>query len=170
MQTDHFSTPEAQEARAEFSHQTLLLTALTALNNQNTNKPSFHDKLVFDERIKYMSRKTDTHTNVVDSATSILITGTEIIATMSHGVKSIVAVKEESSGNDDPDDDEDIAREKPDPNSDKTLFLSFPNIDKKLFKSTGSGSQDQFCKPIAEDVGFWRQINNLNTGFIVDSK
>jgi hypothetical protein len=167
MQTDQFSTPEAQEARTKFSHQTLLLTALTALNNGGKS-PSFHDKLVFDERIKYMRRKTDTHTSVVDSVTSILITGTEIIATMSHGVKSIVAVKEESSGNDDPDEDEDIAREQPDPNSDKALFLSFPNIDDKLFKPTGS--QDFFCKPIAEDVGFWRQINNSNTGYIVDSK
>jgi hypothetical protein len=89
------------EDRETFSHQTLILTALTAINNPN-HHPSFNDDQVNKERLRYMKEKS-THTPVIDAATTILVTDTEILATMSRGVPathSIVALKETEKGND----------------------------------------------------------------------
>jgi hypothetical protein len=186
-----FSTKEAEEDRDTFSHQTLLLTALTALNNPNNN-PTIHEHLVKDERVRYMFQGTNRHTRVMDAVTTILITDKEIIATMIQGVQKIVAVKEEAiitAANkadigpqilENLDLDLDDILEQRDPTSDKTVFVSFPNIDKKLFKSSKelssidssstSGSRDHVCKPIAVNKGFWNNILKSNSGFIVDSK
>lgn len=86
---------EAKENRETFSRQTLILTALTAINSPN-HHPTFNEFLVNKERIQYMKDKTD-HTPIIDAATKILITDTEILATMTRGVQcahSIVAIKE----------------------------------------------------------------------------
>ena len=186
-----FNTTKAKEERELFSHQTLLLTALTALNNPN-NSPKLHDNLVKEERVEYMRQQTTRHTPVMDAVTTILITDKEIIATMARGIQTILAIKQdpietkqeaidteklEAPQNDDFDLDlEGIeTEERPDPASQKTVFLSFPNIDKKIVmssinsSSTGS-SCDHFCKPIAVDKGYWKEILNSGTGFIFESK
>jgi hypothetical protein len=200
MQTDP-STPEAQKDRDIFSHQTLLLTALTALNNPNHN-PTLNDRIVNEERLACMKQKTNHHTRVTDAAATILITDTEILATtsMTQEVYTIVAIKEDSEDGNrrlqdaikaglEPQsleisnefiDSEDIAREKPDPSHKKTVFFPFPSINKKLLKSSkalspiGSsstgGSHDHICQPIVVDKGFWDQILNSETGFMVESK
>ena len=85
----------AAEDRETFSCQTLILTALTAINNPN-HHPTLHDIEVNKERIQYMKEKA-IHTPVIDAATTILVTNTEILATMTRAVKnahSIVAIKE----------------------------------------------------------------------------
>jgi hypothetical protein len=96
-----FSPEEARQDRETFSHQTLILTALSAINNRN-HHPSFNEYQVNKERIRYMKEKAD-HTPVIDAATTILVTDTEILATMSRGINathSIVALKEIERGND----------------------------------------------------------------------
>jgi hypothetical protein len=92
---DSFSPEEARENRETFSHQTLILTALTAINNTN-HHPTFNDVQINKERVEYMKKKS-THTPVIDAATTILVTDTEILATMARGVHtahSIVTMKE----------------------------------------------------------------------------
>jgi hypothetical protein len=51
--------------RETFSHQTLILTALTAINNQN-HHPTFMAAEVEKERIQNMKDK-NSHTSVIDS-------------------------------------------------------------------------------------------------------
>jgi hypothetical protein len=184
MQTDSsplgdFSTQEAQNDRDTFCYQTLLLTALTALNNDlRRNHPTIHEVAVFSERLTDMKNNTNKHTRVMDAATAILITDTEILATMTHGVQSIVAVREEVN---DPglageEENFDACMEQADPSCDRTLICSFPNInnkhsfrDKKNPSSSTSESPDNFCKPITAEEGFWKEILKFKTGF-VDSK
>jgi hypothetical protein len=89
------SPEEAMEDRETFSHQTLILTVLTAINSPS-NHPSLNDGLTNKQRIRYMMEKAD-HTPVIDAATTILVTDTEILATMSRGVcptHTILALKE----------------------------------------------------------------------------
>ena len=97
MQTASSLSPkdsQAEEDRETFSHQTLLLTALTAINNHH---PSFNDYQISQERLEYMRDKA-THTPIIDAATTILVTDTEILATMACGVDgtthSLVALRE----------------------------------------------------------------------------
>jgi hypothetical protein len=96
------SPKEAREDREKFSHQTLLLTALTAVNNINCH-PSLNDSDVNRLSMQYMKDKA-AHTPIIDAATTILVTDSEILATMAYGVQdthSILAlkeVKEEDSG------------------------------------------------------------------------
>jgi len=78
--------------RETFSHQTLILTALAAMNNRN-HHPTFKADEVEDERIRYMKDK-NSHTSVIDAATTILITDTEVLATMTRGVNRLFAIKE----------------------------------------------------------------------------
>lgn len=87
------SSKEALNDRETFSHQTLILTALTAINSSN-HHPTFNDIPVIRERVQYMKDKAD-HTPVIDAATTILVTDTEILATMTRGAQnthSIVAI------------------------------------------------------------------------------
>ena len=83
--------------REIFSRQTLVLTALTAINNPN-NHPTFNNIQVNQERLKFMKEKaSQTSTPIIDAATTILVTDTEILATMAHGANAshgIVAIKE----------------------------------------------------------------------------
>jgi hypothetical protein len=86
----------AREDRELFSNQTLILTALTAINNPNMH-PLLNAKQVNDTRLQYMKDKGTRHTPVIDAATTILITDTEILATMAHGIQdkhSILALRE----------------------------------------------------------------------------
>lgn len=83
---------KAREDRETFSCQTLILTALTAINNGN-NHPTLHNEGVNKERIKFMNDKVH-HTPVIDAATTILVTDTEILATMTRGTHGIVAIQE----------------------------------------------------------------------------
>jgi hypothetical protein len=82
------------EKRETFSHQTLILTVLAAINNPN-HHPTFKATEVNNERIQYMKDKTN-HIPVIDAATTILVTHTEILATMTRGVNThgLVAIKE----------------------------------------------------------------------------
>jgi hypothetical protein len=96
---DPSSRVKASEDREKFSAQTLILTALTAINNPNSH-PTFNDILVNRERVQYMKDKVN-RTAVIDAATTILVTNTEILATMTCGVQnahsisdSILAVKD----------------------------------------------------------------------------
>jgi hypothetical protein len=93
-----FSASQAEQDREKFSHQTLILTALTAINSPNKH-PTFQKHLVNQERIQYMKEKA-THTPIIDAATAILITDTEILATMSRA-HNIVALKELKGKNQD---------------------------------------------------------------------
>jgi len=88
----------AKEDREKFSHQTLILTALTAITTPNQH-PSFNDHFVKLERLHYMEKSR--HTRVIDAATTILVTDTEILATMARGANSIVALKEINRGDKD---------------------------------------------------------------------
>jgi hypothetical protein len=98
MQTTFSLSPQefkASEDRETFSHQTLILTALTAINSPN-NHPIFNGIEVNKERLRCMKERI-THTRIIDAATAILITDTEILATMARGANtahSIVAIKE----------------------------------------------------------------------------
>jgi hypothetical protein len=97
MLTTSSLSPEdsALEMRETFSHQTLILTALTAINSP-AQHPSFNTSQVNKERLQYMKEKS-AHTPVIDAATTILVTDTEILATMArgaHATHSIVALKE----------------------------------------------------------------------------
>jgi hypothetical protein len=96
---DPSSRVKASEDREKFSAQTLILTALTAINNPNSH-PTFNDILVNRERVQYMKDKVN-RTAVIDAATTILVTNTEILATMTRGAQnahsisdSILAVKD----------------------------------------------------------------------------
>lgn len=86
-----FSASQAEQDRETFSNQTLILTALTAINSPSKH-PTFKKDLVNQERIQYMKEKA-AHTPIIDAATAILITDTEILATMSRA-HSIVTLKE----------------------------------------------------------------------------
>ena len=84
-----------REDRETFSHQTLILTALTAINSSNKH-PTFNNAHVIQERLTYMNEKAF-HTPTIDAATTLLVTDTEILATMAHGsnaLQGIVTVKE----------------------------------------------------------------------------
>jgi hypothetical protein len=175
LQTDSsplrdFYTPEAQNDRDTFSHQTLLLTALTALNNRHRKHPSINEAAVSLERLEDMKHNSNRHTRVMDAVTTILITDTEIVATMTRGVQSIIAVREEvdSPGLAGEEENFDECMEQADPKCDKTLICSFPNINEK--HSFGSSSPDHLCKPITVDEGFWDKILKSKTGFILDKK
>lgn len=92
------SQAQAEKDRETFSHQTLLLTALTAINNEN-HHPSFNLDDVNRDRVEYMRAKTS-HTSIIDAATTILITNTEILATMArHHAHGIFAFKEIQGNN-----------------------------------------------------------------------
>jgi hypothetical protein len=89
------NSEEAKQDREKFSHQTLILTALTAINNTN-NHSTFNANQVSKERFKYMKEKI-ARTPIIDAATTILVTDTEILATMArgtHAAHSIFALKE----------------------------------------------------------------------------
>jgi hypothetical protein len=91
---------QAAEDRETFSSQTLILTALTAVNNPN-HHPTLHDIEVNEERIQYMKEKAS-HTPVIDAATTILVTNTEILATMTRQLQNahrIIAIKEINENN-----------------------------------------------------------------------
>jgi hypothetical protein len=84
--------------REIFSHQTLLLTALAAINNGN-HHPTFKATEVDKERSQYMNDMNHNNTSIIDAATAILITDTEILATMTRGLHDpnahrLVAIKE----------------------------------------------------------------------------
>jgi hypothetical protein len=87
------------EDRKTFSHQTLILTALAAINNPS-NHPTFKAAEVNKERIQYM-KDTAIRTPIIDAATTILVTDTEILATMAsvYAPHSIVALKEDQAHN-----------------------------------------------------------------------
>ena len=87
---------ESEQDRETFSHLTLLLTALTAINSPNDH-PFFNEVEVNKERLEFMKQKAN-HTPVIDAATTVLVTDTEILATMTRGVPnahSMIAMKEE---------------------------------------------------------------------------
>ena len=84
------SQAQAAKDRETFSHQTLLLTVLTAINNPN-HHPSFNVNQVNQERVKYMQAKA-ARTPVIDAATTILVTDTEILATMACGVRGMQGI------------------------------------------------------------------------------
>lgn len=88
------------EDRKTFSHQTLILTALAAINNPS-NHPTFKAAEVNKERIQYM-KDTAIRTPIIDAATTILVTDTEILATMAsvYAPHSIVALKKSESNED----------------------------------------------------------------------
>ena len=93
-QTTCYLSPDdpAKKDRETFSHQTLVLTALTAINSANQH-PSLNDAKVRVERFLTMKDKAES-TRVIDAATTILVTNAEVIATMAHGADSIVTLTE----------------------------------------------------------------------------
>src|SRR5437016_10350494 len=78
---------ENVRAQETFSNQTLILTALAAINNPS-HHPTFNESQISKERLRYMKDKATNHTPIIDAATTILITDTEILATMARGVSS----------------------------------------------------------------------------------
>jgi hypothetical protein len=103
------SSPSSQDSQHEledcardreiFSQQTLVLTALTAINNPNKH-PTFKHSQVSQERLQFMKEKASP-TPIIDAATTILVTNTEILATMANGANSshgIVALTEIEKG------------------------------------------------------------------------
>jgi len=177
--------------RETFSHQTLILTALAAMNNRN-HHPTFKADEVEDERIRYMKDK-NSHTSVIDAATTILITDTEVLATMTRGVNGLFAIKEVNQEDESrlnsmlasqvdantsalflreidevlPDSDHD--GKKRDHMPDEGVFFSFPNPNKHIHMGTGppiSSSTDAICKPIKMDKELWTQIVQLGSGYI----
>ena len=157
-----------EHMRETFSHQTLILTALAAINNRN-HHPIFNATEVEKERIQYMQDNKNSHTPVIDAATMILITDTEVLATMTRGVQNLkahrlVAIKEinqedESEFNSLLDSqldanhsqlllrgidevlselDSDHGRVKRDQIPDEGIFLSFPNPNEEIFLGSHS--------------------------------
>jgi hypothetical protein len=176
--------------RETFSHQTLILTALAAINNRN-HHPTFKATEVENERIQYMKDK-NSHTSIIDAATTILITDTEILATMNRGPNRLFAIKEITQEDESrfksqfesqvdantselfeinevlPDSDHN--GKKRDHMPDEGVFFSFPNPNKEIPMGTGSppisSSTDATCKPIKMDKGLWTQIVQLRSGYI----
>lgn len=192
-----FSASQAEQDREKFSHQTLILTALTAINSPNKH-PTFKKNLVNQERIQYMKEKA-AHTPIIDAATAILITDTEILATMSRA-HSIVTLKE-LKGKDQESEEQlllgrlesEIKRLSPkasvkllksfdellpdDPDMDLVtrtvnhpgdVFVSFPNINEAISMQEEYTSGDPICKPIAKGVGYWNRILESKSGYIFD--
>jgi hypothetical protein len=95
MQTQTTFSTQAASDRETFSNQTLLLTALTAINNPSSH-PSLNDSEVNKERLHLMKEKA-ARTRIIDAATTILVTDTEILATMArrtHTTNIIFALTE----------------------------------------------------------------------------
>jgi hypothetical protein len=172
--------------RETFSHQTLILTALAAINNRN-HHPTFMAAEVEKERIQNMKDK-NSNTSVIDAATTILITDTEILATMNRGPNRLFAVKEINQENesrfkcqlesqvdantselfeiDEVLPDSKHNGKKRDHMPDEGVFFSFPNPNKEIPMDTISSSTDATCKPIKMDKGLWTQIVQLRSGYI----
>jgi hypothetical protein len=175
--------------RETFSHQTLLLTALTAINNQN-HHPSFNIAEVNTERVEYMQQKA-ARTPVIDAATTILVTDKEILATIARGVcgmqgiLTLRATQEENTEKTNllnlknPDlrqvdafPQDDFAMEavtEGEVATEGSLFVSLPNPASDLSRES-STSSGPICKPIAMDDGHWPQILESKNGFIFGSK
>jgi hypothetical protein len=185
----------AREEREIFSHQTLILTALTAINSPN-HHPILHATQVNEERLQLMRDKT-LQTSTIDAATTILVTDTEILASMARGVyasDSIFALRELQIG--EPFEDEARVESQLrdlDPNtssqileeldellpdtlnamkngdegrvSDKDVFFSIPNPNKAI-SIESSTSSDPICKPIAMGGELWTRIMESKTGFM----
>ena len=143
------------------------------------------------KRIQNMKDK-NSHTSVIDAATTILITDTEILATMTRGVNRLFAIKEVNQENksrfksqlelqvdtntselfeiDEVLPDSDHNGKKRDHMPDEGVFFSFPNPNKEIPMGTGSppisSSIDATCKPITMDKGLWTQIVQLRSGYI----
>ena len=186
------SDSQAERDREKFSHQTLILTALTAINNPSRHS-TFNDALVNRERIQYMREKAS-HTPIIDAATTILITDTEILVTMSRA-HSIVSFKE-IKGRDEEYSllHQELESRIKDLNSEESMkllkqfdeflpnvvgddavadkyhgdvFVSFPNINERI-PMQESTSDDYICRPIAEDKGYWKRILESKSGYIFD--
>jgi hypothetical protein len=121
-----------------------------------------------------------THTRVIDAATTILVTDTEILATMarSHNGHNIIALKQDQNLNGPlPDKLESQLRSldlKGYRLLDQDVFVSFPNIDKAILTSTqpmdlAQQSSDPICKSIDTANGHWAQIQQSKNGFIFGS-
>jgi len=171
MQTQTISSTQAASDRETFSNQTLLLTALTAINNPSSH-PSLNDSEVNKERIRTMKAKA-ARTRIIDAVTTILVTDTEILATMTrrtHTTNSIFALTEirqkdkaqherfesklenlapEGSHQMLPGD---FDMEDRGPVTDEDVFISIPNMNKKIHVQE---STERFCRPT--DRGDWPQ-------------
>jgi hypothetical protein len=176
-------TLSPEEARDTFSHQTLILTALTAINS-SAGHPSFNYKQVNKERLQYMKEKA-THTRIIDAATTILVTNTEILATIARGVNathSIIALKETDELKliqDVVEGDCPVTDLNSNDSEDSDVFISLPNINKTIptwsdssqkLSQQSSASGDHICKPITIADGCWAQIEESKNGFIFESK
>jgi hypothetical protein len=194
-QTRDLLSPEKErEDREKFSLQTLMLTALTAINRPS-HHPSFDDVRVNYERLQYMKEKAS-HTPILEAATTILVTDTEILATMArevHAAHSIVALKEIKANDQDrlelrskyyktlEDIEDDFHTVENGPVTDeghvpasKDVFVSLPNINKAIptqesIDSSQKRSSDPICKPIVMGDGHWAQILESKKGFIFES-
>lgn len=139
-------------------------------------------------------REKASHTPIIDAATAILITDTEILATMSraHSIVSFKEIKgrdqeysllhhELESRIKDLNSEESMKLLKQfdeflpnavgdDAVADKyhgDVFVSFPNINERI-PMQESTSDDYICRPIAEDKGYWKRILESKSGYIFD--
>ncbi|KAM6490168.1 hypothetical protein JOM56_014360 [Amanita muscaria] len=87
---------DVEMLRTQFSHLTLLLALVTAINNRS-NHPTLHSAEVFEERLQRI--QSNSRTKVMEAAIGILVQNTEILAGMSYGGSAVtVAVEEKIKG------------------------------------------------------------------------
>ncbi|KAM6493056.1 hypothetical protein JOM56_011190 [Amanita muscaria] len=87
---------DVEMLRTQFSHLTLLLALVTAINNRS-NHPTLHGAEVFEERLQRI--QSNSRTKVMEAAIGILVQNTEILAGMSYGGSAVtVAVEEKIKG------------------------------------------------------------------------
>jgi hypothetical protein len=182
MQTQTTCCPSSEDLamkdREFFSHQTLVLTALSAITAVNQH-PKFKDDEVRIERLAYMQTESkSTHTRVIDAATTILVTNAEVLATMAREGRSIVTLNATIRKGQDPflgdllqssglnnktrkifgkvdellPGDLDVMNS--DPKSGGQVFVSFPNPRRESLMP----SSDRVCEPTALVSGYWTEI------------
>src|ERR1700678_202916 len=131
------------------------------------------------------------HTSVIDAASTILITNTEILATINRGPNRLFAIKEITQEDesrfksqlksqvdantselfeiDEVLPDSDHNGKKRDHMPDEGVFFSFPNPNKEIPMGTGppiSSSTKPTCKQHKMEKKLWTQIVQLGSGYI----